>query len=61
MIKIFLTRLFFFSTLFNGAISLGADYLVTLDKKPLDNVHVKKSIPAVKIVSPKVCLHLVRT
>lgn len=39
-----------------GAVTMEADYLVTLDKKHLDNAAIKQIITTVKIVSPKFCL-----
>lgn len=42
-----------------GAVSMGADYLVTLDKKHLDCTSVKQIITAVKIVSPNLCLKVI--
>jgi putative PIN family toxin of toxin-antitoxin system len=36
-----------------GAVLTGCDYLVTLDKKHLDNPTIKTKISQVKIVSPK--------
>jgi len=41
-----------------GAILTRSDYLVTLDKRHLDNPSVEAKISKVKIVSPKVLLEL---
>lgn len=41
-----------------GAIIIGCDYLVTFDKKHLDNPTVKKKVRGVKIISPKELLEI---
>lgn len=40
-----------------GAILTGSQYLVTLDKKHLDNLMIKEKITKIKIVSPKELLN----
>lgn len=42
-----------------GAIMTNCDYLVTFDKKHLDNRKVKIKISKVKILSPKELLHMI--
>ncbi|MBI2427129.1 MAG: PIN domain-containing protein [Candidatus Kerfeldbacteria bacterium] len=43
-----------------GAVSMHADYLVSLDKKHLVNSHVQSRVTAVRIVTPKDCLAYLR-
>jgi putative PIN family toxin of toxin-antitoxin system len=43
-----------------GAILTESDYLVTLDKKHLDNKLVRNKVPQTKILSPKSILKILR-
>lgn len=43
-----------------GAVSMGADYLVSLDRKHLVNAHVQSRVTSVEILTPKDCLALLR-